>query len=49
MEWVLEWDRHDRERWLSGWQELFDTHELLLNIRETEKVEVSEQGDGRSR
>jgi hypothetical protein len=25
MEWVLEWGRYDRERWLSGWQELFDT------------------------
>jgi ketosteroid isomerase-like protein len=29
-----------------GWQELFDTHELLRNVRETKKVEVSEQGDG---
>ncbi len=49
MEWVLEWRRYDRERWLSGWQELFDTHELLRNVRKTKKVEVSEQGDGRSR
>ena len=35
MDWVLEWGRYDRERWLSGWQELFDTQELLRNVRET--------------
>ena len=29
-----------------GWQELFDTHELLRNVRETKKVEVSAQADG---
>jgi hypothetical protein len=29
MEWVLEWSRYDRRRWLGGWQELFDTHELV--------------------
>ena len=46
MEWTLEWGRYDRERWLHGWQELFDTHELLQNVRETKKIEVSEQGDG---
>src|ERR671917_1847981 len=46
MEWVLKWGRYDPQRWLSGWQELFDTHELVRNIRETKKVEVSEQGDG---
>ena len=46
MDWVLEWGRYDRERWLGGWQELFDTHELVRNVRETKKVEVSEQADG---
>jgi hypothetical protein len=46
MEWTLEWGRYDRERCLRGWQELFDTHELLQNVRETKKIEVSEQGDG---
>ena len=24
MEWVLEWGRYDRERWLGGWQGLFE-------------------------
>ena len=46
LDWVLECGRYDRERWLSGWQELFDNHELLRNVRETKKVEVSEQADG---
>ena len=49
MGWVPEWRRYDRERWLSRWQELFDTHELLRNVKETKMVEVSEHGDGRSR
>ena len=40
------WGRNDRERWRGGWQELFDTHELVRNIRKTKKVEVSEQEDG---
>jgi hypothetical protein len=46
IEWVLEWGRYDRERWLGGWRQLFDTYELVRNVRETKKVEVSEQGDG---
>ena len=44
--WVFPWGRYDRERWRSGWQELFDTHRLVHNKRETVKVVVSEQGDG---
>ena len=46
MDWVLEWGRYDPERWGSGWQELFDTHELVRNEREIRKIEVSEEGDG---
>jgi ketosteroid isomerase-like protein len=38
--------RYDRRRWLHGWQELFDTYELVRNVRETGKVEVYEQRDG---
>ena len=37
---------HDPERWGRGWQELFDTHELVRNEREIRKIEVSEEGDG---
>jgi hypothetical protein len=46
MDWVLEWGRYDPGRWGSGWQELFDTHELVRNEREIRKIEVSEEGDG---
>jgi hypothetical protein len=46
MDWVLEWGRYDPGRWGRGWQELFDTHELVRNEREIRKIEVSEEGDG---
>jgi ketosteroid isomerase-like protein len=46
MDWILKWGRFDRERWRSGWQELFDTHELVHNRREIRKIEVSEEADG---
>ncbi len=46
MEWVLEWGRYDDGRWRRGWQELFDTHELVHNRRETLRVMVSHEADG---
>jgi hypothetical protein len=46
MEWVLELGRYDAERWGRVWQELFDTHELVRNEREIQKIEVSREGDG---
>ena len=46
MEWVLEWGRYDAQRWRRGWQEVFDTHSLIRNDRETKKIEVSQEGDG---
>ncbi len=46
MEWVLEWGRYDAQRWRRGWRELFDTHSLIRNDRETKKIEVSQEGDG---
>ena len=46
MDWVLEWGRYDPERWGRGWQELFDTHELVRNEREIRKIEVSKERDG---
>jgi len=45
-EWVLELGRFDRERWRRGWQELFDSHELVHNRRSLRRVEVSREGDG---
>ena len=46
MEWVLTWGRYDTERWVRGWRELFETHELVRNERQTQKIEVSKEGDG---
>jgi ketosteroid isomerase-like protein len=46
IEWVLIWGRYDRERWRSGWQQLFDTHTLVHNRREIKKIVISAQGDG---
>jgi ketosteroid isomerase-like protein len=44
--WVFPLGRYDRDRWQAGWQELFDTHELIHNHRRTIRIEVSEEGDG---
>lgn len=46
MEWVVPFGRFNRERWKSSWQSLFDTHELLHNVRKTLRIVVSDQGDG---
>jgi len=44
--WVLVWGRYNRERWRRGWQELFDTHQLVHNRRSTKRIVVSAEGDG---
>lgn len=44
--WVFVLGRFDRERWRLAWQELFDTHQLVHNRRETVRIVVSEQRDG---
>jgi hypothetical protein len=46
LEWVFPQGRFDKERWQSGWQELFDTYELIHNERRTVRIEVSNEGDG---
>ncbi len=45
-DWVFPLGRYDRNRWKTGWQELFDTHTLVHNHRNIVKIVVSEQGDG---
>ena len=44
--WVFPQGRFHRERWKSGWEELFRDHELVHNVRRTVRIVVSEQGDG---
>jgi ketosteroid isomerase-like protein len=46
VDWVMPWGRYNRERWRSGWQELFDTHELVHNRRSVARIQLSEEGDG---
>jgi ketosteroid isomerase-like protein len=44
--WVMELGRFDAARWRRGWQELFDTHELVHNRRRIVKIVVSRENDG---
>lgn len=44
--WVFPLGRYNRERWKRGWQELFDTHTLVHNIRRIVRIEISSEGDG---
>ncbi len=46
VDWRLVLGRYDAERWGRRWHALFDTHELIRNVRETRKIEVSDEGDG---
>jgi ketosteroid isomerase-like protein len=46
MDWVMVLGRYDHNRWKSGWQQLFDTHELINNRRQIRKIELSAEGDG---
>jgi ketosteroid isomerase-like protein len=46
IDWVLELGRFDHDRWRAGWQQLFDTHELVHNRRQIQRIEVSGEGDG---
>lgn len=45
-DWDLEFGRFDRERWRAAWRDLFDTHDLVRNERETVRVAVGDAGDG---
>ncbi|HJO04660.1 MAG TPA: nuclear transport factor 2 family protein [Acidobacteriota bacterium] len=46
LDWVIDWGRYSDERWRRGWQDLFDSHELVHNHRETLRVVVSDEADG---
>lgn len=45
-QWVMPFGRFDRKRWKRSWEELFESHELVHNKRQTLRIVVSEQGDG---
>ncbi len=44
--WIMELGKFDYERWKKGWQELFETHDLIHNNRKLIKIELSKEGDG---
>src|ERR1043166_4596266 len=45
-DWIWGMGRFDAARWRSVWQELFDSHELVHNRRETVRVSVAPDGEG---
>jgi ketosteroid isomerase-like protein len=46
MDWVMVLGRYNYDRWKTGWQQLFDSHELINNRRQIRKIEMSAEGDG---
>ncbi|MBX3016849.1 MAG: nuclear transport factor 2 family protein [Bdellovibrionaceae bacterium] len=46
IDWVLVQGKFSASRWGKTWQELFDTYDLIHNIRTTQKVVVSKEEDG---
>ena len=44
--WIFTQGRYNRERWRRGWQNLFDTNELIHNRRRVVKILVSAEEDG---
>ena len=38
--------RYNRARWRDGWNELFNTYDLVHNRRKTVRIEISQEGDG---
>lgn len=45
VDWLFVLGRFDRERWRKNWQDIFDTHDLIRNQRDTVKIEVSKEQD----
>ena len=45
IDWVFVMGRFDRERWRKNWQDLFDSHDLVHNHRNTVKIEISNEQD----
>lgn len=45
IDWVFVLGKFNHERWRKNWQDLFDTHDLIHNHRDTKKIEISRQQD----
>lgn len=46
IDWIIVQGRYNYQRWKEGWQQLFDTHDLIHNKRVIRKIVVSKEGDG---
>ncbi|MEK2645270.1 nuclear transport factor 2 family protein [Bdellovibrio sp. BCCA] len=46
IDWGLVQGKFNAERWKQGWQQLFDTHDLIHNHRTIKRIQVSDQQDG---
>jgi ketosteroid isomerase-like protein len=46
MTWEMVCGRFNRDRWCRQWQEIFDTHTLIHNVRKIRRIEISKEGDG---
>jgi ketosteroid isomerase-like protein len=46
IDWELVMGKFNKQRWMKSWQTLFDTHKLVHNIREIQKIVVSDDKDG---
>ncbi len=46
LEWVLPWGRYNKERWQDYLQKFFNKYDLVHNIRDTKKIEISNEEDG---
>lgn len=44
--WAFPLGRFDRERWKASWAGLFASHELVHNVRKTDRIVISAEGDG---
>jgi ketosteroid isomerase-like protein len=44
--WIFPQGRFDRQRWITGWQHLFDTYELIHNRRNIVRIAISDEEDG---
>ncbi len=46
IDWLLEQGRFNKERWKKSYENLFQSHHLVHNIRTTAKIVVSDEEDG---
>ena len=46
VDWITEMGRYNEKRWKDSWQNLFDTHILVHNKRNTVKIIITDENDG---